>query len=109
LLSQEKQQLLAPYKPGYNLAQGTINQMIDPGIIISGPPIKKQTLHEKRKTIKNFDALIEIYNQWAKNNCDIASAIDTESILEKSHRESSFWNLLEDSNTVPLGLLPNQQ
>ena len=108
-LNQEKQQLLAPYKSGYNLAQGTINQMIDLGIIINGPPIKKQTLNEKRKTIKNFDALIEIYNQWAKNNCDIASAIDTESILEKSHRESSFWNLLADSNTARPGLLPNQQ
>ena len=95
--------------PGYNLAQGSINQMIDLGIIINGPPIKKQTLKEKRKTIKNFDALIEIYNQWAEHNSDIASVIDTESILEKSHRETNFWNLLADSNTATPGLLPNQQ
>jgi hypothetical protein len=108
-LSQEKQQLLAPYKTGYNLAQGTINQMIDLGIIINGPPIKKQTLNEKRKTIKNFDALIEIHNRWAKHNSDIASVIDTESILEKSRSESNFWNLLEDPNVVPHGLLPTQQ
>jgi hypothetical protein len=109
LLSQEKQQLLAPYKTGYNLAQGTIDQMIDLGIIINGPPIKKQTLNEKRKTIKNFDALIEIHNQWAKNNSDIASVIDTESILEKSHCESNFWNLLADPTAVLPGLLPTQQ
>jgi hypothetical protein len=108
-LSQEKQQLLAPYKTGYNLAQGTINQMIDLGIIINGPPIKKQTLNEKRKTIKNFDALIEIHNRWAKHNSDIASVIDTESILEKSHSESNFWNLLADPNDQPHGLPPIQQ
>ena len=109
LLSQEKQQLLAPYKPGYDLAQGAINQMIGLGIVMSGPPIKKQTLQEKRKTIKNFDALIEIYNQWAGDNSKIASAITARSIVEKGYSESNFWNLLADSNTVPPGLLPNQQ
>jgi hypothetical protein len=108
-LSQQHQQSLAQYTHGYGLAQGAINQMIDLGIIINGPPIKKQTLTEKRKIIKNFDALIEIYNQWAKDHSDIASVIDTESMLKKSHSESNFWNLLADPTDQPHGLPPTQQ
>lgn len=108
-LSQEQQQQLAPYKQGYDLAQSTINQMVDLGIIISGPPIKKQTLQEKRKTIKNFDTLIELHNQWVVNNPGITSTIDKESMLEKSHAEFNFWNLLADSTDQQPVLLPNQQ
>jgi hypothetical protein len=108
-LSQEKQQQLAPYRQGYDLAQRTINQMVDLDIITSGPPIKKQTLQEKRKTIKNFDTLIELHNQWVLDNPGITSAIDKESMLEKSHAELNFWNLLADSTDQLPVLLPNQQ
>jgi hypothetical protein len=109
LLSEEKQQRLAPYNPGYVQAQTTINQMINLGIIISGPPIKKQTLREKRKIIKNFDALVTLHNQWAQRNPDIVSEINEDAIIEKSHAESNFWNLLENPAPPLPAMLPIQQ
>jgi len=91
LLSQERQQQLNQYKSGYVLAQKTINQMINLGIMIGGPPIKKQTLAEKKKIIKNFDQLIESYNNWAKQNSDICATIDSESLTAGATKESNFW------------------
>lgn len=109
LLSKEKQQILAQHKQGYDSAQSAINRMIDLRIIINGPPIKKQTFGEKRKIIKNFDALVEIHNQWAQHNQNITSALDPESIYNKSQSESNFWDLVADpADQLPLQL-PGQQ
>jgi hypothetical protein len=108
-LSQSQQQALAQFKHGYDQAQQTITQMINLGIIINGPPIKKQTLSEKQKTIRNFDQLIEIYNNWARANSETASPVTDQHLLEKTHTESEFWNsIFNSSGSVP-GLLPNQQ
>jgi hypothetical protein len=96
LLSQERQQQLDQYKPGYALANKTIDQMIELGIMISGPPIKKQTLAEKRTIIKNFDPLIELYNVWATQNSDICAPVDSESLTAGATQESNFWSLFND-------------
>ena len=94
LLPTERQQSLSQYQSGYVQAQNTIDQMVNLGIIISGPPIKKQTLFEKRKIIKNFDVLIELYNKWAKDNPTVASHVTAEGLLELIQTESQFWNPL---------------
>lgn len=101
LLSQEKQQALSVYKQGYDKAQHTINQMINLGIIINGPPIKKQTLSEKKQTIKNFDLLIEIYNQWADKNPDISCPADETALNDKINSEDYFWKSIVDSTGLP--------
>jgi hypothetical protein len=102
LLSPERQQQLDQYKPGYALAQKTINQMIELGILISGPPIKKQTLAEKRSIIKNFDQLIETYNLWAEKNSDIYLPISNKDIAIKSSKELNFWHNFE-STSIAIG------
>ena len=86
LLSQPQQQILSQYKHGYDQAQKTITQMINLGIIINGPPIKKQTLSEKQKTIRNFEQLIEIYNNWALQHPDVASILSNQDLSDKTHR-----------------------
>jgi hypothetical protein len=105
-LSQSKQQALSQYTQGYNQAQSTIAQMIKLGIIINGPPIKKQTLDEKRKIIKNFDTLIDLHNKWAQQNPDISSPVEHQAMLEKIQLEAAFWNLTTGPEHV---LLPTQQ
>jgi hypothetical protein len=78
------------------------------GIIINGPPIKKQTLSEKQKTIRNFDQLIEIYNNWAQANPETASPVTDQGLSDKTHTESEFWNsIFKPSGSLP-ELLPNQ-
>ena len=108
LLSQPQQQALAPFKHGYKQAQQTITQMIDLGIIINGPPIKKQTLFEKQKTIRNFDQLMEIYNNWALAHPDTASPVTGQDLVNKTHTESEFWNSIFNPG-VSLPELPHTQ
>ena len=108
LLSPERQQALAQFKHGYNQAQETITQMIDLGIIINGPPIKKQTLSEKQKTIRNFEQLIEIYNNWALAHPDTASPFNDRDLSDKTRTESEFWNSIFKSNSPLPELPPNQ-
>ena len=107
-LSQPQQQALAQFKHGYDQAQQTINRMINLGIIINGPPIKKQTLSEKQKTIRNFEQLIEIYNNWALANPETASPVTGQNLSEKTHTESEFWNSIFNPSGSSPELLPNQ-
>jgi hypothetical protein len=109
LLTQEQQQRLAPLKHGYTQAQHTINQMVELGIIINGPPIKKQTLLEKSQSIKNFQQLVEIYNNWLESNPGIGLPMTPDSVASSTKLESAFWDELTTPNKVLPGLLPNQQ
>jgi hypothetical protein len=92
LLSQERQQQLDQYRAGYAQAQQTIGQMVDLGIIINGPPIKKQTLGEKMKIINNFDQLTDAYNAWASRNPDTCSPIDSDTLYKTANEEVKFWH-----------------
>jgi hypothetical protein len=91
-LNQEKQTHVASCFNAYQTAQETINQMINLGILVSGPPIKKQTLADKKKIIKNFDQCIEIYNQWAIENPDIAKELSSDNLGIQNKCEETFWN-----------------
>jgi hypothetical protein len=100
LLSPERQHQLNQHKPGYALAQQTIDQMVNLGIMISGPPIKKQTLAEKRTIIKNFDQLMKSYNVWAEKNSNICSPVDSESLVTQAKEESNFWKNLTSTSVI---------
>jgi hypothetical protein len=102
LLSADRQQFLSQHKNAYTQAQHTINQMIKLGIIISGPPIKKQTLAEKAKIIKNFDQLTEIYNHWTTNNTSVATPIVAENFFTQIQTETQFWTN-SAADTLKLG------
>jgi hypothetical protein len=91
LLNNNRQENLSHARQGYSQAQKTIDQMIDLGIVISGPPIKKQTLAEKMKIVKNFDQLLEIYNQWADSNPDISTKISADAMSNNIQKENQFW------------------
>jgi hypothetical protein len=92
LLNADTQQFLNQNKQSYLLAKDTISKMVGLGMMISGPPIKKQTLAEKQKIINNFDQLVDVYNQWATNHLDIASLIVEENLVSQMQQEKQFWN-----------------
>jgi hypothetical protein len=108
-LDSENQQKLAPYQTGYALAKTTIDQMVKLGIMVSGPPIKKQTLNDKHKMIKNFDDLVKVYNCWVDKNPGFGSAIDSHSIQTQISSESNFWHSIINSKDSAPALPPIQQ
>jgi hypothetical protein len=100
LLSQNRQDQLSFAKKGYIEAQKTIDQMINLGIIISGPPIKKQTLDEKKKIIKNFNKLIDVFNGWAEKNSDLCDTISDNNINNQITVESQFWKQIDSVSMI---------
>jgi len=109
LLSDSQRQRLESYRTGYAQAQTTIDQMVKLGILISSPPIKKQTLGEKHQIIKNFDNLVEVYNNWVSANPGITNPIDNTIIQKQIANESNFWYSLINANESMPALLPNLQ
>lgn len=91
LLDQSRQNTIGSYLSGYHQANDTINQMVKLGIIINGPPIKKQTLQEKQKIIKNFDRCIELYNRWILNYPELGGPISQTDIDNSCQQEQNFW------------------
>lgn len=109
LLSQDQQHELARYKQSYDLAKDTIGKMVAQGILVNGPPIKKQTLLEKSQIVKNFAELVEIYNNWIVDNPSIGSQIDAGKFATDIMREINFWRSAICSTHTLHDLLPNQQ
>ena len=108
-LDKENQYKLKKYQAGYEKAQATIDQMIRLGIMYSGPPIKKQTLGDKHRIIKNFDQLIEVYNRWHEKNPRFGQAMGSEIIKDQISQESNVWYSLINSKDSAPALPPIQQ
>lgn len=77
---------------GYKAANEAIKRMQELDIIITPPPIKKQTLKEKMQIVKNFDQCLDSYNNWICQHPSLGkplSDIDFENMIEK---ETQFWS-----------------
>lgn len=109
MLSQSRQNELAQYKQSYYLAKDTIGKMIDLGIVVSGPPIKKQTLLEKKQIVTNFIELAEIYNCWIADNPRVGIPIDASGFATNVMQELNFWKSPLGTSESERNLLPNQQ
>lgn len=108
-LDKKNQLKLKKYQAGYEKAQATIDQMIQLGIMVSGPPIKKQTLGDKHRIIKNFDQLIQVYNRWHEQNPEFGQAMSNEIIQNQISQESNFWHSIMNSADSAPALPPIQQ
>jgi hypothetical protein len=78
-------------KTGYINAQSAIDRMQQLDILVSPPPIKKQTLQDKMRMIKNQQQCIDTYNNWAENHSDIAESITFDKINTQVQQENQFW------------------
>lgn len=109
LLSQDLQHELVQFEDSYVQAHNTIGQMVSLGILVSGPPIKKQTLLEKSQVITNFAELIEIYNNWINDNQDIGMPIDANGFATNVMNELNFWRSSITPTDLKCDLLSNQR
>lgn len=67
-LSAGDKQFLQQHTSNYINSYKAIDELVQHKILVTGVPIKLQTMMEKRKLIKNFDQCVEAYNQWVKEN-----------------------------------------
>jgi hypothetical protein len=92
LLPMDHQNFLDQHQHKYQTALTNISTMVDSGVLLSPPPVKKQTLAEKKHIIKNYNHLLEVYNQWIVLNPDMGLPLE-ESTLEKfAQAERDRWN-----------------
>ena len=66
--------------------------MVETGVIISPPPVKKQTLAEKKHIIKNYNYLLTVYNQWITLNPDIGRPLKESTLDQVAQAERDRWN-----------------
>lgn len=80
------------YVDRYQKANETIKRMQELDIIITPPPIKKQTLVEKMHLIKNWQQCIDFYNGWIAGNSEVASEISAQDITNQMSEENTYWH-----------------
>lgn len=91
LLPQEHQDFLQTHRPAYYMAMNDIWQMVQDGVITSCPPIKKQTLAEKKHMIRNYQHLLSVYNIWIAQYPELGQPLDDSTLDEFAQRERKAW------------------
>jgi len=67
-VSRDNYNFLKVQLPQYQQTQKELNNLVDNKILVTGVPIKLQSLTEKKHIIKNFDQCVDWYNQWVTDN-----------------------------------------
>ena len=90
-LPAEHQKFFQNHKKSYGKTNSFIDQMIEKGVIIGNPPIKKQTLSEKKHMIRNYQHLLNVFNQWIEMNPDLGRQLDNETLDQCASVERNNW------------------
>jgi hypothetical protein len=92
LLPEAHQEFVNQNHEQYNQSMEAIHDMVDKGIIVSQPPIKKQTLAEKKHIVRNYSYLLDVYNQWIMQNPDLGRPLDHDTLDQFADAERARWN-----------------
>lgn len=79
-------------KTQYKDASGAIDRMQELGILVTGIPIKKQTLAGKKAMVKNWNECIEVYNKWTEQWPDLGQPMTTDSVDQQIKLEQHLWH-----------------
>jgi hypothetical protein len=104
-LPTEHQDFLNQYQASYSNTNRAISNMVDQKLMISPPPIKKQTLAEKKHIVKNFEQCLSVYNQWVDRNPTVGVPIDLDVINSFAQAERQCWTPDIISHAPTTGLL----
>ncbi len=102
LIPVHQQQFLLEHKPAYDQAQSAIDAMIKLGVLVGGVPIKKQTLWEKLRIVRNLDQCVDVYNRWAEQHADIASTVNIDDLMNQAQAERSTWQQISVESAAQL-------
>jgi hypothetical protein len=101
LLPANYQDFLNQHQHNYQTSLRTISTMVETGVIITPPPVKKQTLAEKKHIIKNYNHLLEVYNQWIRANSDIGLPLEESTLDQFAQAERHRWIPVSSSIALP--------
>ena len=90
-LPEQHQTYLSHHQQNYQNSMDSIRKMVNDGVMISAPPIKKQTFAEKKHIVKNYQQLLQVYNQWIEKNSDMGHPLDTDTLDKFAAIESARW------------------
>jgi hypothetical protein len=107
LLPESHLNFLNQHQHNYQTALTNITAMVETGIIISAPPIKKQTLAEKKHIIKNYLHLLDVYNKWIVLNPDIGLPLDKSTLDQFAQTEKNRWTPVSTSAVLPVEQKPD--
>jgi hypothetical protein len=67
-VTEQEHKFLSEQLPAYSNTIRHMNELQKQGILVTGIPLKLQSLHEKKQLIRNFNECVEWYNQWVSKN-----------------------------------------
>ena len=105
-VSEQEYNFLSKNIDTYKNTQAQIEKLKEDGIMITGVPIKLQSLREKQMIIKNFDQCVSWYNQWVeKNNYGKIYTLDQLDLMsqQQEHKLNLPMQQLEYSAHKTLG------
>jgi len=110
VLPAEHNDFLNHHEKNYSGTNCAISDMVEKKIMISPPPIKKQTLAEKKFIVKNFEQCLEVYNQWIKINPTVGNPVEMDLMNSFAAIERNNWKPDLIGNSVePNYFLSGQQ
>lgn len=90
-LSQDDRQFLQQHARNYVLSRAKVDDMIADGQLVTGVPIKLQTMLEKRLLIENFDQCVAAYNEWVSRT-GIGKSYDQSKFEQDVVTETKNWH-----------------
>jgi len=85
-LTPKDQRFLRDVTPRYIRSQKAINELVDNKILVTGVPIKLQTMTEKKMLVNNFQQVVDWYNEWV-DSTGVGRAYTAHEIALSADRE----------------------
>jgi len=108
LLPAKHKDFLNQYQECYTNTNQAIATMVNQKIMITPPPIKKQTLAEKKYIVKNFNQCLEVYNKWVEMNPTVGNPVESDLLDSFVASERDCWKPDIIVNSVGARLLSDQ-
>jgi hypothetical protein len=90
-MSLADQKFLMAQGPQYKKTADIIDELVKNKVLVTGVPIKLQTMLEKRLLVRNFDQCVDVYNQWVAKN-GIGTLYTDEQLAVSMTREIKTWH-----------------
>jgi len=90
-LSNSDQQFMHNHAANYVKTYLAVDELIKNNVLVSGIPIKLQTMMEKKLLIRNYNECVSVYNEWAAKN-KVGTVYNDAMLSISMQQEISNWH-----------------